>query len=87
MTPPKDKSLVQKLIGIIPDDGYTMEDVRREQNAFHPDVDDFEDELISVCAKRTKMDYIITRNTKNFTNSPVPAVTPEDFLTDFFEHL
>jgi len=70
-----------QLIDII---DVTAKDVR---NAFHPDVGDFEDELISVCAERAKIDYIITRNTKDFTNSPVPAITPEDFLTKFFEHL
>jgi len=73
--------ILLQLIDII---DVTAKDVK---NAFHPDVGDFEDELISVCAKRTKMDYIITRNIKDFTNSPVPAITPEDFLTDFFEHL
>jgi len=39
VTPPKDKSLVQKLIGIIPDDGYTMEDARRERLEKHEDSD------------------------------------------------
>lgn len=29
-----------------------------------------------------KMDYIIIRNTKDFINSPVKAITPEDFLTE-----
>lgn len=60
----------------------TAKDVRK---TFHPQVTDFEDELISVCAQRAKIDYIISQNTKDFTNSPVPAITPEDFLTKFFE--
>ncbi len=60
----------------------TAKDVRK---AFHPNVIDFEDELISVCAERARIDHIITRNTKDFTNSPVPAITPNDFLTKFFE--
>ncbi len=67
-----------QLIDII---DVTAKDVRK---AFHPDVIDFEDELISVCAERVKIDYIITRNTKDFINSPVPAINPEDFLTKFF---
>jgi len=66
-----------QLIDII---DVTAKDVRK---AFQPDVIDFEDELISVCAERAKIDYIITRNTKDFTNSPVPAITPNDFLTKF----
>ncbi len=36
---PKDKSLVSQLIGIIPDDGYTMEDARRERLMKHEDSD------------------------------------------------
>ncbi len=39
VTPPKDKSLVQKLIGIIPDDDYTMEDARRERLKKHESSD------------------------------------------------
>jgi len=66
-----------QLIDII---DVTAKDVSK---AFHPDVGDFENELISVCAERAKMNYIITRNTKDFTNSPVPAITPDDFLTEF----
>ncbi len=62
----------------------TAKDVRK---AFHPDVGDFEDELISVCAERAKMEYIITRNIKDFTNSHVTAITPDDFLEKFYEHL
>ena len=84
----KDKEKVYEaidvLLQIIDIIDVTAKDVRK---AFHPDVIDFEDELISVCAERAKIDYIITRNTKDFTNSPVPAITPDDFLTKFFDHL
>ena len=41
---------------------------------------DLEDCLQSICAKNVKADYIITRNIKDFTNSEVPAILPEDFL-------
>lgn len=61
----------------------TAKDIKK---ALHPEVIDFEDELISVCAKRANIDYIITRNTKDFASAPIPAITPEDFLTKFFEH-
>ncbi len=70
-----------KLVEII---DVTANDVKE---AFQPQVIDFEDELMSVCANRAKMDYIITRNTKDFINSPVPAITPDDFITKFFESL
>ena len=31
VSPPKEESLVNKLIGIIPDDGYTIDDARKER--------------------------------------------------------
>jgi len=45
---------------------------------------DYEDALIAACAKRVRADYIITRNTPDFRNSPIPAITPSDFLDEFF---
>lgn len=42
--------------------------------------DDYEDAIQSVCASRVRADYIVTRNKKNFTNSPVSAVAPEELL-------
>ena len=41
---------------------------------------DLEDCLQSDCAGKIKADYIVTRNTKDFEISEVPAVLPEDFL-------
>jgi prevent-host-death family protein len=31
ISPPKEKSLINQLIGIIPDDGYTIDDTRKER--------------------------------------------------------
>ena len=42
--------------------------------------ENFEDALQSVAAERVKADYIITRNVKDFDNSNVKALSPEDFL-------
>jgi predicted nucleic acid-binding protein len=42
--------------------------------------DDLEDCLQNECAEKAGADYIITRNTKDFANSIIPAVTPSDFL-------
>jgi predicted nucleic acid-binding protein len=41
---------------------------------------DFEDAVVAAIAMREKTDYIITRNTKDFSQSPVPAITPDTFL-------
>jgi len=45
------------------------------------DFTDFEDSVITAIAQREKADYIITRNTKDYTKSPVSAITPDEFLT------
>lgn len=44
------------------------------------DFPDFEDCLQDECAVENHADYIITRNTDDFKNSSVPALTPADFL-------
>ena len=41
---------------------------------------DFEDALLSECAKRIRADYIVTRNTRDFIDSPVIAIEPADFI-------
>lgn len=44
------------------------------------DFKDFEDCLQDRCARNVGAKYIITRNVADFSNSEVPAVSPEDFL-------
>ncbi|MCX7110094.1 MAG: PIN domain-containing protein [Proteobacteria bacterium] len=41
---------------------------------------DFEDALQAAAAKACGASFIITRNEKDFFGSPIPALTPEDFL-------
>lgn len=48
--------------------------------AFSGIMSDFEDAVQASCAKRYHIDFIVTRNIKDFINSPVKAVTPTDFL-------
>ena len=43
--------------------------------------DDLEDAMQNEASVSSKIDFIVTRNCKDFENSTVPAVTPEDFLT------
>ena len=44
------------------------------------DWDDFEDSVQYVVGESFFVDYIITRNTKDFSDSIIPAVTPEQFI-------
>ena len=46
-------------------------------NTFCPDL---EDGLQMQCAHKYNLDYIVTRNIKDFVSSSVPAITPADFL-------
>jgi predicted nucleic acid-binding protein len=45
---------------------------------------DYEDALIVTCAKRRKVELIITRNPSDFKNAPVSVVTPDDFFNNYF---
>ncbi len=47
-------------------------------------MDDYEDALLATCAKRRRIELIITRNLKDFAKSPVKAISPDDFLTNYF---
>lgn len=42
---------------------------------------DFEDALVAAVAARCQMNYIITRDTRDFTDSPVKALSPDEFLS------
>jgi len=41
---------------------------------------DFEDGVVAALAEATKCDYVVTRNVADFAGSPVPPLTPTDFL-------
>lgn len=43
---------------------------------------DFEDCVQAECANRIGADYIITRNVKDFAQSPIKAITPEELLKE-----
>ena len=50
------------------------------QEATRMGLSDFEDAVVTATAARERVDYIITRNTNDFSASPIPAMQPEDFL-------
>jgi len=43
--------------------------------------EDFEDAVVATVAKKSESDFIISRNVTDFVKSPIPAITPLDFLT------
>ena len=61
---------------------FTVIDLRETDLLKAADLDfsDYEDALQAVCAARAKTNYIVTRNIKDFTYSPVPAIKPGELL-------
>ena len=49
------------------------------------DFSDFEDCLQEECAAAVSADYIVTRNTKDFISSRIPAILPDEFLERYKE--
>ena len=46
---------------------------------------DLEDALQAAAAMNFHADFVISRNTQDYRVSPVPAITPEDFLALLFQ--
>ena len=76
----KIKEILEKLSLI-----FTIVDLKAEdlKKAANLDVKDYEDAVQCICAKRIKANYIVTRNIKDYANSPVAAIKP----TELFERL
>ena len=71
------KEIIGKLLSsflIIPVDGTDC------FKAIGTGIDDYENSVLCICAKKVKADYIITRNTKDFAVSSIKAIAPDDFL-------
>lgn len=71
------KDVIAKLDAI-----FTIADMKGDdfKKAAELPMDDFEDALQSVCATRLKADFIVTRNLKDFKNSKVMAIKPNELL-------
>lgn len=77
LDPDKTKSIVDKLFLIFNIADLKAEDLKK---AAAIKSNDYEDSLQMVCASSVKADYIITRNTRDFVNSNIRAITPDEFL-------
>ena len=54
--------------------------------AHHSEMVDFKDSVLAFSAYRNGINLIITRNTKDFKNSPIPAITPKNFLAQYLQN-
>lgn len=48
--------------------------------ALDSEIDDVEDAVIEISAIDNSVDFVLTRNIKDFKKSKVPAKTPEELL-------
>jgi len=74
------KAIISKILNSFQIASVSKADCMR---ALEVETNDYEDALVFVCAERIKADYIITRNNKHFSASPVKAVTPVQFLESY----
>jgi len=77
----KSRQAIAQLIKLVTLEAVVPSDISL---ALASNITDLEDAIVCFAAKRIKADYIVTRNTTDFINSPVPAITPADFMDSFF---
>ena len=75
--PEKTKRVVTQLLMIFRVAELTSDDLLSAAEMYSSD---YGDALQMVCAERIKADMIITRNIRDFKDSPVAAVTPDAFI-------
>ncbi len=71
------KSVLKKLLSHIKVLDVTAHDVA---NALASTMNDYEDALLACQAKRQKADYIASRNAKDYAQSPVSAISPQELI-------
>ena len=73
----KSKDVIAKLLNAFQIAGVDKADCL---NALSLPMTDYEDALVSTCAKKVRAEFIITRNLSDYKNSPVAAIAPADYL-------
>ena len=73
----KSRRAISLLIKLLRVCDISADDCKR---ALASSINDFEDAILSETARRYHMDYIITRNVKDYANSIVKAIEPKEFF-------
>jgi len=71
------KDALNKMLQVFQPATVTGENIFK---ALDLDWGDFEDAVQYIVGESLAIDYIITRNTSDFSNGTIPSVTPEQFL-------
>ena len=77
LSPERTEQLLRFLLMIFDVSELKADDLKKAASLRFPD---YEDALQIVTAEKEKASYIVTRNKKDFAGSPIPAVTPGEFL-------
>lgn len=66
-------------------DLFDLIDTRADDchRALASEMTDYEDAVLAWSAKREEVDYLITNDKEHFVASPVPALTPAEFISIF----
>ena len=54
-------------------------------DALASEIKDYEDAVVACCAYRSQIDYIVTRNIKDYAASKVRAISPEKFVESIWQ--
>jgi predicted nucleic-acid-binding protein len=77
----KDKREVVKTIAMILKMFQIIEINEKILNeALYSEITDYEDAVIEISSRDRKIDYIITRNIKDFKKSIIKSMTPDEFI-------
>lgn len=68
--------------GLLKDFAIPPADKAIFQRARRLPLKDFEDAVVAAVAEATGSEYIVTRNITDFAGTPVPAITPAEFLEE-----
>lgn len=68
---------IEKLLSLV---SVSSVDGMMLKNSLSSPVTDYEDAVQCASAMAEGLDAIVTRNTKDFTNSPIPVYSPTEFL-------
>ena len=71
------REAICKLLDLV---GLAALDERAVLRGMSLDFEDIEDALVAAVAEKEGVDLIVTRNQKDFKNSPVPVMAPAAFL-------
>ncbi|MDR0456760.1 MAG: PIN domain-containing protein [Treponema sp.] len=71
------RETIKKMLRVFQPTDVTGNDIYK---ALELEWGDFEDSVQFVVGEGLSVDYIITRNTKDFISGNIPAVTPEQFI-------